>query len=73
MRSFLTEHYTSPFPGAMKSPLTTKMDFMVPSNAPVLPTYHVLDTRGSFKDPNRAPPDVSNEQILTWYKNMLTG
>jgi 2-oxoisovalerate dehydrogenase E1 component alpha subunit len=28
---------------------------------------------GSLEDPNRAEPDVANEQVLTWYKNMLTG
>ena len=28
---------------------------------------------GSLEDPNRADPDVTNEQVLTWYKNMLTG
>lgn len=27
---------------------------------------------GSLEDPNRAEPDVTNEQVLTWYKNMLT-
>lgn len=49
------------------------MDFLIPSNAPILPTYHVLDSKGLLKDPNRAPPDVSDEQVLLWYKNMLTG
>lgn len=28
---------------------------------------------GGLEDPTRAEPDVTDEQILTWYKNMITG
>jgi 2-oxoisovalerate dehydrogenase E1 component alpha subunit len=28
---------------------------------------------GVMQDQNRGPPDVTDEQVLTWYKNMLTG
>jgi hypothetical protein len=26
-----------------------------------------------LEDQNRDEPDVTDEQVLTWYKNMLTG
>jgi hypothetical protein len=26
-----------------------------------------------LEDQSRAPPDVDNDQIITWYKNMVTG
>ncbi|KAF9891395.1 hypothetical protein FE257_004251 [Aspergillus nanangensis] len=48
------------------------MDFLVPSNIPPLPTYHVMNHDGQLADPTREPPTVSEEQALVWYKNMLT-
>ncbi|KAL3488350.1 thiamine diphosphate-binding protein [Aspergillus germanicus] len=61
-----------PFPGAPNSSLTTSMGFLEPSSVPPLPTYHVMNSSGEMEDPARAPPDVTNEQALEWYQNMLT-
>ena len=49
------------------------MDFLEPLTLPRIPTYRVMSDDGSLEDPNRAEPDVTNDQVLTWYKNMLTG
>jgi 2-oxoisovalerate dehydrogenase E1 component subunit alpha len=57
----------------MKSGLVTKMEFVTPSDFPIIPTYHVMNLDGIMEDKTRARPDVSNEQALTWYRNMLTG
>ncbi|KAL2836404.1 thiamine diphosphate-binding protein [Aspergillus pseudoustus] len=62
----------TPFPGAPKSPLTTKMDFFEPSSVPPRPTYHVMDSSGNMADLSRKPLDVTNEQVHEWYENMLT-
>ncbi|RFU28941.1 hypothetical protein B7463_g7387, partial [Scytalidium lignicola] len=60
------------FPGATESPITTEMAFLRPSNLPLIPTYRVMNTEGVLDNPNRHPPNVTDEQALTWYKNMLT-
>ena len=57
----------------MGSPLVTTMDFLTPSKLPLIPTYRVMNSYGVMEDKTRAEPDVTNEQVLTWYKNMLTG
>jgi hypothetical protein len=61
------------FPGAVKSPLITSMDFLAPATLPRIPTYRVMSDDGALEDQNRDEPDVTDEQVLTWYKNMLTG
>lgn len=38
-----------------------------------MPTYRVMDSDGEIVDKTRGAPDVSDEEVLTWYKNMLTG
>ncbi|KAL2845113.1 thiamine diphosphate-binding protein [Aspergillus pseudodeflectus] len=60
------------FPQAMGSPRTTRMDFTSPNQVPCIPTFHVMNARGEMADKAREPPDVSDEQVLTWYKNMVT-
>lgn len=32
-----------------------------------------MDDNGRIADPTREAPSVSDEEALTWYKNMLTG
>lgn len=49
------------------------MDFVMPSNYPIIPTYRVIDANGVMVDKDRPEPDVTDEQVLTWYRNMLTG
>ncbi|KAK5095935.1 hypothetical protein LTS08_007816 [Lithohypha guttulata] len=48
------------------------MDFITPQNLPPIATYRVLNASGQMQDPNRTAPDVSAEQALGWYKNMVT-
>ncbi|KAJ6024481.1 hypothetical protein N7540_005278, partial [Penicillium herquei] len=61
-----------PFPGAVNSRLTSKMDFLKPAEVAPIATYHVMKADSSVADPNRGPPDVTNEQVVEWYKNMIT-
>lgn len=61
------------FPGAPRSSLVTKLEFLTPSSLKTIPSYHVMSTEGTLQDPTRPEPDVTDEQVLTWYKNMLTG
>lgn len=61
------------FPGAVKSPLVTSMDFLAPSTLPRIPTYRVMSDDGALEDQSRNEPDVTDKQVLTWYRNMLTG
>jgi 2-oxoisovalerate dehydrogenase E1 component alpha subunit len=36
-------------------------------------TYRVMDSDGVIVDKAHEPSDVPDEEVLTWYKNMLTG
>jgi len=49
------------------------MAFLKASDLPAIPTYRVMDSDGELVDKSRGEPNVSDEQVLTWYKNMLTG
>ncbi|KAJ5657252.1 uncharacterized protein N7484_000901 [Penicillium longicatenatum] len=60
------------FPGAVNSKFTTDMSFLKSSDLPAIPTYRVIDSDGELVDKTRGPPDVSDEEVLTWYKNMTT-
>ena len=57
----------------MNSKFTTELAFERPSTHPAMPTYRVMDSDGTIVDESRKPSDVSNEEVLTWYKDMLTG
>ena len=61
------------FPGAVNSKFTTKLSFERPSARPAIPTYRVMDSNGVIVDQAHAPVDVDDKEVLTWYKNMLTG
>lgn len=65
--------YSVHFPGAVNSKFTTKLSFERPSTHATIPTFRVMDSDGLIVDKDRDPPDVSDEEVLTWYKNMLTG
>jgi hypothetical protein len=32
-----------------------------------------MNADGVMEDPSRSPVDVTDKQVLTWYKNMVTG
>ncbi len=59
------------FPGASSSPVTTKMDFIDPKSIPPIATYSVMNRHGVFRDGSRTSVDVSDEQVIEWYKNMV--
>ncbi|KAL8754727.1 MAG: hypothetical protein Q9184_005020 [Pyrenodesmia sp. 2 TL-2023] len=59
------------FPGAVDSKFTTQLSFEQPSTHPAIPTYRFMDSDGVVVDTAREP-DVTNEEVLVWYKNMLT-
>ena len=61
------------FPGAVDSKFTTRLSFEKPSTHSAIPTYRVMDSDGVIMDKGQAPLDVGDQEILTWYKNMLTG
>ncbi|BDD56719.1 hypothetical protein MPDQ_000144 [Monascus purpureus] len=60
------------FPGAVNSKFTTDMSFVKPADMPAIPTYRVMDSDGVVVDKNRLPLDIPDQEVITWYKNMLT-
>ena len=38
-----------------------------------MPTYRVMDSDGIILDKSRAPTDIGSEEVIRWYKDMLTG
>ena len=61
------------FPGAVNSKFVSKMDFVRPSTHTAIPTYRIMDSNGVIVDPERAPTDVNPEEVVQWYKNMVSG
>ena len=77
-QGFLRAHYHAEvqsvhFPGAVNSKFTTKLAFARPSTHSAIPTYRVMDSNGVIVDKAREPANVSDEEILQWYENMVTG
>lgn len=60
------------FPGVVDSKFTTKLSFEHPSTHPAMPTYRVMDSDGVVVDDSRKPSGISHEEIVKWYKNMVT-
>jgi 2-oxoisovalerate dehydrogenase E1 component alpha subunit len=60
------------FPGAVNSKFVTKLTFERPAERTAMPTYRVMDSDGIIVDEGRKPSDVKPEEVITWYKNMLT-
>ncbi|KAG0158137.1 hypothetical protein PDIDSM_5650 [Penicillium digitatum] len=60
------------FPGAVNSTFTSEMAFLKASDLPAIPTYRVMDADGHQVNKTRLAPDVTNEEVLAWYKNMLS-
>ena len=61
------------FPGAVNSKFTTKLSFEQPSTHSAIPTYRVMDSEGVIVDKAWKQSDYGDDEVLTWYKNMLTG
>ncbi|KAL9101479.1 MAG: hypothetical protein Q9187_009244, partial [Circinaria calcarea] len=60
------------FPGAVNSKFTTQLSFERPSTHPAIPTYRVMDSDGIIVNEGKKPLNIDNEEVLQWYKNMLT-
>ncbi|ODA80802.1 hypothetical protein RJ55_03762 [Drechmeria coniospora] len=58
------------FPGALKSAFTNTLQYEVPESYKALPTYRVVDQHGVVVD-GSFRPDISDEQIVKLYKDML--
>lgn len=56
----------------MNSKFTSKLEFEKPSEKTAMPTYRVLDQEGVVVDKS-AEIDISNEEAIKLYKDMLTG
>ena len=61
------------FPGAVDSQFTTDMSFIKPSDTPAIPTYRIMDSDGIVVDKNRVPLEITEQEVVTWYKNMMIG
>ena len=61
------------FPGAVDSKFVSKMEFVRPSMHSTIPTYRVMDSNGVIVDTGKKPSDVSTDEIISWYKNMVSG
>ncbi|KPI45681.1 2-oxoisovalerate dehydrogenase subunit alpha, mitochondrial [Cyphellophora attinorum] len=60
------------FPGAVNSKFTTAMAFQNPAQELAMPTYRYMDADGNVVDTSRELTPVSDEEVTTWYRNMLT-
>jgi 2-oxoisovalerate dehydrogenase E1 component alpha subunit len=60
------------FPGAVNSKFTTAMAFQNPAQETAMPTYRYMDADGNVVDTSRDLTPVSDEEVTTWYRNMLT-
>lgn len=60
------------FPGAINSKFTTKLAFTCPSEKNAMPTYRVLDQDGAVSDRDGGVPDISDEEAIRLYKDMVT-
>jgi 2-oxoisovalerate dehydrogenase E1 component alpha subunit len=61
------------FPGAVNSKFTTDLNFVRPAEMGAMPTYRILNQDGVIVDKDREPLDVTEEEALKMYKDMLTG
>ena len=60
------------FPGAVNSKFTTTMEFQNPAETHAMSTYRIMDADGIVVDTTRDPQNASDDEIVKWYKNMLT-
>ena len=69
----LTTAFSVHFPGVVNSKFVTELAFERPSTRTAMPTYRVMDSDGVIVDERRTPSDIKPEEVIMWYKNMLTG
>lgn len=64
--------YSIQFPGAVNSKFTTDLRFHNPHEQTAMPTYRILDQSGNVVDKSRGEIDISDEEVLKMYTDMLT-
>ncbi|EXJ79922.1 2-oxoisovalerate dehydrogenase E1 component, alpha subunit [Capronia epimyces CBS 606.96] len=47
------------------------MDFLNPKTLPPISTFRIMNNQGIIEDETQMPTDVTNEQIVEWYQNMV--
>lgn len=60
------------FPGAVNSRFSTTLKFDRATEDDAMPTYRILDQEGQVVDKEAAAPDISDEEALKLYKDMVT-
>ncbi|EME50117.1 hypothetical protein DOTSEDRAFT_68850 [Dothistroma septosporum NZE10] len=60
------------FPGAVNSRFSTTLRFERATEEDAMPTYRILDQEGQVVDKEAAAPDISDEEALKLYKDMVT-
>jgi 2-oxoisovalerate dehydrogenase E1 component alpha subunit len=48
------------------------MRWRIPSEMPRISTYRILNSENKIEDPSQISEQIPNEQVLQWYKNMVT-
>ncbi|KAI1055769.1 hypothetical protein LB506_009073 [Fusarium annulatum] len=71
MKGGRLSHIMARFPGAPNTQMTAKMEFVTPTQFPVIPTYTVMNSEGNLEDQQRQEPDVSVDQALGCQVNIL--
>ena len=56
----------------MNSKFVTKLEFVKPDQHNAIPTYRIMDQDGNIVDDSKIPTEDPKE-IISWYKNMLSG
>lgn len=64
--------YSVQFPGAVNSRFSTTLKFDRATEEDAMPTYRILDQEGQVVDKSAAAPDISDEEALKLYKDMVT-
>lgn len=59
------------FPGAVNSLFTTDLAFKRATEKDAMPTYRYIDQEGVVVDKDRGEPDLSDEQVLKIYRDMV--
>lgn len=60
------------FPGAVNSRFSTTLKFDRATEEDAMPTYRILDQEGKVVDKSAAAPDISDEEAIKLYKDMVT-
>jgi 2-oxoisovalerate dehydrogenase E1 component alpha subunit len=60
------------FPGAVNSRFTTSLNFARASEDDALPTFRILDQEGRVIQKEHEPTDLSDEEVIKIYKDMVS-